>query len=176
MDFKELREKYNIDLSLLGEILKKNRIKLNMQELNDIPKSWIPLIEKHLYPKHNSSQKKEIAKVQAIKKIKRNKIAKVEKSNSPNRIFYAYVKFVGDNNQHAYIKRIHDLNNISEIDLREKDSNDFKLQEDCSNITSGRIILCKLISEKFNTAKIQSIHLEGLIIRNGSTNKFVDCN
>ena len=174
MDFKELREKYNIDLSLLGEILKKNRIKLNMQELNDIPKSWIPVIEKHLYPDENISQNKETTKARAAK-IKRRSIVQVKKYNPQNILFYAYVKFVGNDNQHAFVKRINDLNNISEIDFRKKDSNDYKIQEDCSNITSGQIITCKSLSEKLNTAKIKSTHLEGLLIRNGTTNTFVDC-
>jgi len=175
MDFKELGERYKIDLNVLGKILKQHRIKLIMQELNDIPESWIPLIEKHLYPDKNIRNKIKITKARDVKKVEDNIFAKAKKTNPQNEVFYAYVNFIGNDKQHAFIKRINDVNNISEIDLREKDSNDFKLQEDCSNITQGQIITCKLLSKKSNTIKIQSTHLEGLIIRSGSINKFVDC-
>ncbi|MDT0552114.1 DEAD/DEAH box helicase [Urechidicola vernalis] len=208
MNFQDLRRTYNIDLNQLGTILKKHRIKLNIQELSDIPKNWIDAINLELNkeidevktkksPISNKSGNGKEIKTQ-YKKLEGPKLANTidlkqfekpnkkkntaKKSNTEshsnnklNEYFYGYVKFIGSDERHAYVKRINDLNTISEINLREKDVNDYKLLDDCSNIIQGQIILCKATSKKFNNAKIKSSHLEGLIIRNGSTNKFVDC-
>mgnify|MGYP003624790127 CR=1 FL=1 len=202
MDFKDIEHKYKLDFNGLAAILKEKHIVLKLDHLNDIPNEWIPLVEESLGLVTSKKQEKEtknseqkgINKKERIKKKKELEARKreaIRKSrikgsttiehpslsvvkNKSENTFYAYVKFIGPELDHAFIKRINDINSISSLDMRARDDSDFKIIEDCSALQRGQIILCEIKSKKHNVAKISSEILEGTISNNNQAMQFID--
>ncbi|MBT2161320.1 DEAD/DEAH box helicase [Zobellia barbeyronii] len=171
MNLHELEKAYNIDYITISTILNKQGIKISLEHLNDIPEQWVSIIEESLSP--SDTQKSE--KKHPISKQKRpvQRVRNKSVANDKN-YFYAYVKFVGDDKKHAFIKRIDDINEINNIDLRNKDENDYKLQEDCTLLEREQLIVCEEKSKKYNLAKIKSIYFEGTIHVENRVSKFID--
>lgn len=252
MDFKEIRQKYNLDFAGLAKILKKHQIILNLEHLNDIPSNWIPIIEKslglipdvseeaggnpntheiiykqkknsnkgknsiqvpgketnkhnslhdrtnknsnyispnrlnntlenkvldyadiettetdksnHLKSENNLSNKKNAISPLKNRRKNSNKKSKGNRANKRDKRYYAYVQYVGPENDHAFLRLLNDINqiNLNDIDLR--DSQNFKLAEDCSKIERGQIIVVKIKNEKYKLATIKETVFLGTII------------
>jgi hypothetical protein len=88
--------------------------------------------------------------------------------------FYAYVKYVGPDFDHAFIKRIDDVNGIASLDLRARDDSDFTIKEDCTSLQREQIILCEVKSNKFHLAQIISESFEGTISKVSRSEQFID--
>jgi hypothetical protein len=199
MNFKDIEKKYKLDFSGLAKVLKEHDIMLTLAHLNAIPDSWIPLIEESLglrtskedEKKKNVSTNINLQKIKILEKKKQDeakkkkviqefKISKNKKQTYSKhkqiRIkekFYAYVKYIGDDLDHAFIKRVDDLNTISSINMNVRDDSDFKIIEDCSTLEQNQIILCEVKSEKHHTAEIISEVHEGTISL-GRPSHFID--
>ena len=154
MNLHELKDKYNLDFTKLGEILKKRNIILKLEHLSDIPVEWIPIIEKSLGL---------VTSKKYTEKIKAKELTPRSIKNTKN-VFYAYVKYVGPDLNHAFIKRIDDINGIESLDLRLRDDADLTIKEDCSNLQRNQIILCEIISKKYHSAKIITDCFKGTIL------------
>ncbi|MFD2100650.1 DEAD/DEAH box helicase [Flagellimonas iocasae] len=162
MDIKEIQEKYNVSFDAIALILKKNNIKLQLGGLKNIPPDWIAVIEKHLGPPKshytdNSTQSKNSS-------LNNHKRARNNNRKQTN-LFYAHVNFVGEENDHAFIKRLNNLDQISTIDFYQRDENSYKIIEDCTSIKKGDIILCSGNPKKFPLAKLESIFFKGIVIK-----------
>ncbi|WP_282122166.1 DEAD/DEAH box helicase [Algibacter mikhailovii] len=170
MNIKELEAKYELSFDEIAKILRKQHIKISIENLSNIPNDWVSIIEESLKPKTNnleginnqiknlSNSKKERPSKQEINKRKQQVYTQSKRN------FYAFVKHVGPQKEHAFVKPIDDLNDIGSVDLFSKDNGDFKLIEDCSKIEKGQIIVCYEKSTKFRLAKIQSAFIEGVVV------------
>ncbi|WP_417371543.1 DEAD/DEAH box helicase [Gelidibacter japonicus] len=107
---------------------------------------------------------------------KKNKILKSNSKTikSTDNGFYAYVKYVGPEFDHAFIKRIDDINGIASLDLRARDDSDFTIKEDCTSLQREQIILCEVKSNKFHLAKIITDTFEGTISKVRHSSQFID--
>lgn len=170
MNIKQLESVYGLNFESVAEILKKKDVTINLEDLNSIPSTWIQAIEETL---EISNTNREIINP-LIKRKKRQKSETISSfgTNKTNN-FYAYVKHIGPNQKHAFVKRIDDLNKIASLDLFIKDDTNYKLMEDCSKLEKEQIIVCEEKSSKFNIAKIKSVLIEGVAI-NTSSYLFVD--
>lgn len=177
MDLKELEEKYNLDFNKLAQILKKQHIVLKLEHLNDIPVEWIPIIEKSLGLKTSKDDEKKINASRIVKVKKKKSSAKKNKNEVSNQKvkerFYACVTYIGPELDHAYIKRVDDVNTIFSKNMRIRDDSDFKIIEDLTSIERNQIILCEIKSQKHHLAKIVSEVHEGTISI-GNTSNFID--
>lgn len=177
MDFKELEEKYNLDFNKLALILKKQHIILKLEHLNDVPVQWLPIIEESLGLKKSNVDVKNINTSAILNPKKKKSFGKRKKDkimckNEKER-FYAYVTYIGPELDHAYIKRVEDINTIYSKDMRIRDDSDFKIIEDLSTIERNQIIVCEIKSKKHHLAKIVSDIHEG-IISIGRPSNFID--
>ncbi|WP_149304905.1 DEAD/DEAH box helicase [Pareuzebyella sediminis] len=180
MNIKELEKKYKLDFDAIAEILKKKHITINLEHLNDVPELWGTIIENSLGLKADD-QEEDNTQINIQSKPTKKAHTKPEPSKkkpkttkSSKNYFYAYVKFIGPDQKHAFVKRIDDLNSIANLDLYAKDDTDYKLQEDCAALAKGQIILCELRSKKFNLAKIKATFFEGSVVPGNRRSKFID--
>lgn len=95
--------------------------------------------------------------------------------NRNENLFYAFVKFVGENTDHAFVYKLTDLNKIrrNQIYNDRNPEYNFKLKGDCSNIKINQIILCALKHSRFSLAKIVSTDFNGSVINEDETS-FID--
>lgn len=121
-----------------------------------------------------SSEKIDLS--QFNKPNKKNKVLKHNSKSIKNtgKGFYAYVKYVGPAFDHAFVKRIDDINGIASLDLRARDDADFTLKEDCSSLKRDQIILCEVKSNKFHLAQIISGTFKGTISNVPRSTQFID--
>lgn len=199
MDFNDIKQKYNLDFNDFAKILKKKNITFNFEYLNDIPNTWIPIIEESLgiinskneievtsyqeqenFQNKENREKKKENEARKRKAIRDSRISH-EKNTSlsgahkkSNNKFYAYVKFIGNDYKHAFIQVIEDLNSIGTIDLFAKDDSSYKLMEDCSELQKGQIILCEVKTQKYKLAKTTSRIFEGSISNISLKTQFID--
>lgn len=171
MNLNELEKAYNINFLTISTILKKEGIKISLEHLDNIPEQWVSIIDKSLSLSENRELKKihpRVVKKKTFEKANNQSLTKA------NNIFFAYVKFIGEDNKHAFVKRINDINEIGKIDLHTRDDNDYKLQEDCTLLEREQLIICEEKFRKYNLAKIKSIYFEGTIHVENRVSKFID--
>lgn len=175
MDINQLKQTYNIELDEIVNALKKHNITIQLSQLNDIPENWIPLIEDYLKANTaiNIKDKEPSTGLNNHNKIHRKSKSLPSPTVSSKKIFYAYVKYVGPENDHAFIVKLSNINNIASQDLYENDYNDYKLTDDCASINKGQIILCSVKSKKYKIAKIHASVFHGTL-RQSDSNYFTD--
>src|SRR5690606_37710470 len=204
MDIKKIEEIYSLGFDGLADILKKEHITLKLEHLNNIPKEWIPIIEKSLgvtnshkenengegketqitveestneYQRHINQQKtRNVIEPSMADRPKKNRLDRKSKQTGNNNTgieFYAYVKYVGPNKDHAFVRVLDDLNELDDLDLRRRDNNDFKIQGDCSSFMNGQIIGCGSKNEKYGLVRLKATIFHGTITTEGSPT-FID--
>lgn len=110
-----------------------------------------------------------------IKKSKNSnqRKAKQKPSKESKKKFYAYVKYVGPESDHAFIRIYKDINLITYENANLRDDQSYKLAEDCSKIKDGQIILVNIPNEKYKLASIVETSFIGTFVP-GNHNTFVD--
>lgn len=177
MNFRHLIKKYNIDIATFYKVISGHGHKIKLEQLQVIPQEWIDIIEKE-FPvspktvltkpgvvKSKPDEKKE-------KQIKKPKINSKEKTTN-TKISYAYVKFVGPKSDHAYVKIVEDINQLSAEHLRRRDRTGYLVREDCSHILEEQIISVSIKDKKRELASIEATSFVGTFVNENGLH-FVD--
>jgi hypothetical protein len=167
-----LYKHYKITPNQLKKILKDNDLNDNIRFVKSIPQSWIDIVSKITGIEAYKSASKSKTTITSSTKISQEsstnlksfkQLQKVKRKQS-NKNKIAYVKYVAPNNSHAYLKVIDDIDGVNYNMLRENTDNDYKINNDCSDIEIGQFVIVSLKGEKFKKCKIEEQLFSGTII------------
>jgi hypothetical protein len=194
MQLSQFLKYYGLEAQELLRLLSENGIDVNLRLVKLVPEEWHQILIKKaaakpsvLDPEGNDlldsselvmggevetadkpSLKKGLPKFVKIGEVdlSRNlKQKKREHSKVKKEVFWAYVKFVADDNSHVYVKRLNDFKNLSKDALHVKDSNDYLVKLEDVQLQVGQLIICTFKQDGKGTKRtyIKSESFQGII-------------
>lgn len=171
MQLPQFLKYYGLDAKELLRLLSENGINVNLRFVNLVPEEWHQILIKKAAAKPtaldsegnnllDSSETEmegvvETADKPSLKKglppfvkigvvdLKQNLKPKKEKRPKVKKeVFWAYVKFVADDNSHAYVKRLDNFDNLNRDFLHVKDDKDYLVKLDNVKLQIGQLIVC----------------------------------